>query len=379
MNIPLYPSRKFTEENAMQAVCATMSRDEKDSVSVYRILIEKLCEVTGSQQAIVTGSAEAALLNILYSWSVGKGEAVFVPSFTSPHVVMSVMQCGAVPVFVDCHRETWTMNPEKLENAVKKCMKNNELYPRAVIVSDTFGFPFDAEGIKSVCTRYGLLLVEDATAALGAELGKRKAGTLGDAAVISFKPPYGISALCDGGAVLTYDSKLAKNLRLTVNGGMKISDRDTQAIETVRRATGTPMDEVTAQLITPQLESLEGMMTLRNLAAERFTKAATNTAVKCRKINKGERGAYPVFPMCAKDQESATEMVKAFREAGIDCRAVFEKPLCRQGAFKELGVPSSEMPVGSNLSVNAFVLPCHENLTQEQIEYICQSIKKICI
>lgn len=379
MNIPLYESRQFTEEEAVQAVCAAMRNGARFSGNKCRELEEKVCEITGSAQAVAAGSAESALLNILYSWSVGKGEAVFVPSFADPYVVLSVMQCGAVPVFVDCHRDTWTMNPEKLENAVKKCIKSNELYPRAVIVSDTFGMPFDVDAINSVCTRYGLLLIEDTLMALGAEYGGRKAGTFGDAAVIGFTTSMGISALCNGGAALTNDPQLAKNLRLSVSGGVKITDTSTEAAETVRRAAGAPMDEVTARLIAPQLERIKGKTALRTLAAKRFAEAAGSTAVKCRKMNVGEIGAHPVFPLCAKDQESAAEMVRAFRTAGIECRAVFSKPLCRQPAFKELGVPSSEMPVGSNLSVSTFMLPCHEELTEEQIGYICHAIKKICI
>ncbi len=349
------------------------------SSALCRELETEICSLTGAAAARATNSTASALRSLLYSWSVCRGEAVFVPSFVKPYVVFAVLESGATPVFVDCDRETWNMSADKLESAVKKCIKNNELYPRAVIVSDMFGLPFDCTEINSVCAEYGLLLIEEAAAALGAKWQDKSAGTLGDAAVISFRPPLSVSAFADAGAALTDDMQLAKNIKLIVEGGQKVFSSTTGAREAVRRADASAMDCFTAGLLIPQLGSAAEKAEKRRKIAEKLKKAAEGTAVKFQMEKDGVQSAYPAFALCAEDKGSAERMVQAFRESKIECEAVFSKPLCRHAAFKDLGCQTSDVPVGSNLSVCTFMLPCHEELTEEQTERICSAIKMICV
>ncbi len=369
MKIPLYLSKRFTQEQALRAVKEAVDGERGLETSACRALEEKLCEITGAACAVTAASAEDALENLFAAWSVGGKDAVFVPSFINPYILFAIIQCGATPIFVDCDSETWSISAEKLESAVKKCIKKGELYPRAVVAEDVFGMPFDADGVNDICSRYGLLLIENARTAQGAKYNGKSAGALGDAAVFSFKPPFGISAFSDGGAILTNDLRLDKNLR----------PAKPCAMETVRRVGYAPMDGITARLIAPQLESIEENVSKRNRNAEYFAQAVRETSLKTLKAAKNSVCAYPVFPLCAESQSAAAEMVNAFREADIECGGMFSKPLCRQPAFKRFGVQASEMPVGSMLSTCIFVLPCHEGLTQEQTEYICDRIKKICI
>ena len=109
MGIPLYTSKTLTTENAE--------------------LENELCRILGVSAAVLADNRGDALRNLLYAWSVCRGEAVFVPSFAEPYIIFAVLECGAVPVFVDCDIDTWHMSAEKLEKAVKKCIKQNELYP----------------------------------------------------------------------------------------------------------------------------------------------------------------------------------------------------------------------------------------------------------
>lgn len=366
--IPLYSSRHFTQEQALQAMRkATDGHFGVDTAC--RELERELCRATGAVSAVTAASAEAALENLLAAWSVGDKDAVFVPSFVKPYILFAVMQCGAVPVLVDCDRETWTISPKKLESAVEKCIKAGDLYPRAVIAEDTFGIPFDADAVGNVCTRYGLLLIENVWTAYGAKYKGKKAGTLGDAAIVSFKPPFGISAVCDGGAVLTGDLRLEKSLRPVKSIGA----------ETVRRVGYAQMDEITARLIAPQLENIEEAAEKRRHNAERFIKALHETSVRTVVGDENTVCAYPVFPLCVKNQEDVAVVTETLRKADIEYRCMFSKPLCRQPAFKRLGVQASEIPIGSMLSTCTVALPCHEDLTGEQTEYICDAIKMLCV
>ena len=282
-------------------------------------------------------------------------------------------------MFVDCDRDTWCMSAQKLESAVKKCVKANELYPRAAIVSDLFGMPFECAEISRVCAEYGLLLIEDASSAMGSVCKGRKAGTLGDASVISFPSLVSSNIQGDSAVVLTDDVQLAKNIKLTVNGGEKVFGASTGAKETVRRGETSVMDDLTASLLHMNISETDKSAEKRRRNAELLKKAAEGTSVKFQIEKEGVQGAYPVFTLCAEDKESAERMVQAFRESGIESRAVYSKPLCRHAAFKELGCQISDVPVGSELSVCTFLLPCHEKLTDKEVEYIGEKIKTICV
>ncbi len=379
MKIPLYASCGITREAAAQVLDFAVREKVGDPFSARRELEAEICLRLGVTAAKVTYNTASALRALLCSWSICRGEAVFVPSFAPTFVIFSVLESGAVPVFVDCDSDTWCMSAAKLEGTVKKCIKSNELYPRAVIVSDVFGMPFDYSAINSVCIKYGLILIEDASAAFGAEWNEKKAGSLGDASVIGLARPFDIGVSGSVGAALANDDRAAANIRIAVEGGQKVFSGTTGASEAVCRGEASVIDELTAGLIALKLADMEKNIAKRRQTAERLKTAAEGTAVKYQKAENGVYGAYPVFPLCAEDKESAERMIKGFRELETECEAVFSKPLCRHAAFKSLGASASDLPVGSSLSVGSFVLPCHEELTEKQIEHICEAIKRICV
>ncbi len=374
MSITLYASDIITKEEVTKAVDNIFS---KKACSAVDILEKEICSLTGAAASRAADSAESALRALLYSWSVCRGEAVFVPSFANPFTVLTVMESGAVPVFVDCDRDTWNISASKLESAVKKCLKNNELYPRAVIACDMFGLPFDCQEISDVCARYGLLLIEDGSMAFGAEIKGKKTGTLGDSSVVEFRNPMIAGAYA--AAALTDDIRLAKNVSIALNGGRRISDNATGASEIIRMGNRTALNEFYAELMLINSLTKNEAAEKRRAAAEKYKEAAKGTAVTYQAEKDDVKGAYPVFALCAQDKESAERMVKEFCEAEIECKALFSKPLCRHSAFKDIGCQTSDVPVGSNLSVCTFMLPCHEKLTEKEINYICEKIKQICV
>lgn len=378
MDIPLYALCKTTREEAADIV-ENIINENGECTDKCRELELQMCEMAGVKYTRVTHCISSALRNVLLSWSVCQGEAVFVSSFANSYDIFAVMECGATPILVDCDRETWCMSPEKLEAAVKKCIKNNELYPRAVIVNDTFGMPFDADRINDVCARYGLLLVEDATGAMGGEYKGRKTCSLGDAAVTSFQPPMNIEKSDRGGAALTDNSQLAKTLKITAAGGMKVFSNATGAKEMVRRGSVSTMSEFAAAALSVRLKNLDERISRRRRNTEKLKKATEGTKLRFQKENEGVAGSCPVFAVCAPDKESMEQMVGFFKSDGIECEAIYSKPMCRNAALKDFGYLVSDLPVGSDISVCSFMLPCHEELTDEQVDFVCKAIKKYCI
>src|SRR6185295_19212313 len=105
--------------------------------------------------ALSCGSGTEALILPLMAWGVGPGDAVFCPAFTFAATAEAPPLVGASPVFVDIRRETYNLDPEKLDAAIVAVKAEGRLTPRAVIAVDLFGQPADYPALAAVCAEHG--------------------------------------------------------------------------------------------------------------------------------------------------------------------------------------------------------------------------------
>ena len=170
----------------------------------------------GSPNAIGASSGTAALHLCMVAFGIRPGDEVIVPSFTFVAVANAIRYVGASPVFVDIDPITLNMDPERAEAAITN-------KTRAIVAVHTFGYPADMDALLTIARRHGLLLIEDACEAIGAEFQGRKVGALGDAGVFAFYPNKQITA-GEGGMIVTRDSAVAKKIRALRNQGRYETD-----------------------------------------------------------------------------------------------------------------------------------------------------------
>lgn len=151
-------------------------------------------------------SCTAAIHLALLQLGVKPGDDVVCQSFTFCASVNPVVYLGARPVLVDSEYETWNMNPELLEYAIKKCIAEKGKTPKAVIPVHLYGMPAKMDEIATVASRYGIPVLEDAAEALGSEYKGRKCGTFGDFATFSFNGNK-IITTSGGGALVCGDEE----------------------------------------------------------------------------------------------------------------------------------------------------------------------------
>jgi dTDP-4-amino-4,6-dideoxygalactose transaminase len=145
---------------------------------------EVLGLATGRSHVAALSSGTAALHLALRMLGVGRGDRVYVSTFTFCGSVNPILYEGAEPVFVDSDA-SWTMDPALLEEALSADDRRGTL-PKAVVAVDLYGQIADYDRIAAVCARFGVPLIEDAAEALGATDRARKAGSFGDFAILSF-------------------------------------------------------------------------------------------------------------------------------------------------------------------------------------------------
>ncbi|OOV29248.1 pyridoxal phosphate-dependent aminotransferase [Flavobacterium sp. LM5] len=152
-----------------------------------------------------TNSGTSALHLGLLLLGVQAGDEVLCQTFTFSASVNPVFYLGATPVFVDSEPLTWNMCPEALETAIKDRMKKGKK-PKAIIVVDSYGMPFQADSIQAIAAKYSIPILEDSAEALGSRYKGRPCGTLGDLGVFSFNGNK-IITTSSGGAILVANEK----------------------------------------------------------------------------------------------------------------------------------------------------------------------------
>ncbi len=135
--------------------------------------------------AVALSSGTAAIHLGLRLLGVGPGDEVLCPTLTFAASCNPIVYLGAKPVFLDSERSSWNLDPELLETVLKTRAATNRI-PKALVVVHLFGQCADMDPIATICSRYGVRILEDAAEALGAVYRGRPAGSLGDVAALSF-------------------------------------------------------------------------------------------------------------------------------------------------------------------------------------------------
>jgi len=168
----------------------------------------KLAAYIGVRHLITVNSGSSANLvafsiltsSLLGDRAIKKGDEVITVAAGFPTTVNPIIQCGAIPVFVDVDSETHNVNANLIEDAISPRTK-------AIMLAHTLGNPFDCLKVKAICERHNLWLIEDCCDALGATFDGKMVGTWGDIGTLSFYPAHHIT-MGEGGAVFMTDPLL---------------------------------------------------------------------------------------------------------------------------------------------------------------------------
>lgn len=267
---------------------------------------KKWAELIGAKRCLTTVNGTNALICAVRNLDIGAGDEVLVPPFTFIATPLSILQNGAMPVFVDIDEETWQIDPSKIEAKITPRTK-------AILPVHIYGIPADMERIMAIARKHNLLVVEDACQAWLAEINHKKVGTFGNAGCFSFQNskhcPMG-----EGGAIVSDDEAYMDRCYSYHNfGGLKIT------------GTKLRLAEYQAAIGLAQLKRLEEQTAKRNENADYLrSKLKEIPGILPNKLYKGvTRGAYHLFPFRYKKDAfkgmSRSQFIKAMNAEGISC------------------------------------------------------------
>jgi dTDP-4-amino-4,6-dideoxygalactose transaminase len=178
------------------------------NVNAFENSLAKYC---GVQHAAALSSGTAAIHLALIIMGVEQGDEVIASSFTFSATVNPIVYQGATPVLVDSEPETWNMDPERLETAIKERIKKGKK-PKAIIPVHLYGMPANMEEIMKIANKYEIPVLEDAAEALGSCFMGKSVGSFGKMAVLSFNGNK-IITTSGGGALISNEKGLIEKAR----------------------------------------------------------------------------------------------------------------------------------------------------------------------
>ena len=338
-----------------------------------------LSEFCGAKHSITCGSGTDALLLPLMAWHIQKGDAVFVPAFTFFATAEVVSLLGATPIFVDIDRETFNIDPAKLEKAIEAVIsqddtihplpviaKQQKLVPKAVIAVDLFGLPADYTRILSLAEKYDLKVLEDAAQGFGGEACGKKACNMGcHAATTSFFPAKPLGCYGDGGAVFTNDDDLADVIK-----SLRVHGKGKDKYDNIRIGLNARMDTMQAAILLPKLEIFGDELEKRQQVADWYEASLTDIeGFVPPKLPRGFKSAWAQYTVLCKDEEHRSAAQAKLKELGVPTMIYYVTPLPFLEVYSELGYAKGDFTVSEEYSERVLSLPMFPYLFEREAGY----------
>jgi dTDP-4-amino-4,6-dideoxygalactose transaminase len=299
----------------------------------------ELAGYLGVDHVVGVANGTDAITIALRALGVGPGDDVVVPSFTFYATAEAVVTAGARPVFCDIDPDTFCVTAETVERALTPAA-------RAVVAVHLFGTPAPMDELQELARARGLVLLEDAAQATGAQLGGRRVGAFGDAATFSFFPSKNLFCLGDGGAIATGDGDVASRARLLRLHG----SRDKEIYQEV--GYNSRLDALQAAVLRVGLTRLDGWNAARAALARAYAQEGLGELVE---LPRHPDGAEPAPHMYVVKSDRREQIARALGSEGIETRAVYERPIHRQPAMtpyaKGADLPGTDHAARTNLAL----------------------------
>jgi dTDP-4-amino-4,6-dideoxygalactose transaminase len=341
-----------------------------------------------AKHSIAISSGTDALRFALMVCGVKPGDVVVTVPHTFIATTEAISQAGALPEFVDIDARTYNMDPEKLkEYFEKQCEPNEsgELISRrssrpvtAIVPVHLYGQTADMDAILELADQYGLIVIEDACQAHGAEYfsAKRdrwmKAGSMGRAAAFSFYPGKNLGACGEAGAVTTNDADLAKKIHmLRDHGQAKKYYHDMEGYN-------GRLDAIQAGLLHTKLTHLAKWNADRRKRASEYNGLFANaeeTIVPPFEPS-WSRAVYHLYVIRVEDRD---RMISHLKEIGIGTGIHYPIPLHLQKAYTALNYERGDFPVCEHISEQILSLPMYPQLSAQQQATVAREVLQIAL
>jgi dTDP-4-amino-4,6-dideoxygalactose transaminase len=321
---------------------------------------ENFAKFCGAKHAIGISSGTAAIHLALLACDIGSGAEVITVPNTFIATTEAISMSGAKPVFVDVDPESYNIDVSKIEAAITSKTK-------AILPIHLYGQPADMDPILEIAGRHGLLVIEDACQAHGAEYRGKRVGVLGQVGCFSFYPGKNLGAYGDGGAVVTNDSRVAEKILILKDHGQSEKNKHS------REGFNYRLDGIQAAVLNVKLKHLEDWTAKRRRNAQRYSELLQGLDVITPVEKKFAKHVFHLYIIRLHRRDALAEHLRA-RDVGVGMH--YPIALHLQEAYAHLGYRQGSFPAAEECAAQVLSLPMYAELREEQIQHVVDGIKE---
>lgn len=315
-------------------------------------------EYTVSSHCIGVANGLDALHLGLRALDIGVGDEVIVPSNTFIATWLAVSECGAVPIPVEPHIDTFNIDAGKIEAAITAKTK-------AIIPVHLYGQAVDLDPVLDIARKYNLRVLEDAAQAHGAYYKGKSIGGHGDLVAWSFYPGKNLGAFGDAGAVTTNNSTLASKIRLLQNYGSH--ERYINEV----KGFNSRLDPIQAVVLQIKLKHLSEWNNRRRKIAARYSEELAGCGLELPFVPDWTDPVWHIYSVRHPERDLLRlELTKA----GVETLIHYPIPPHLQLAYAELGYLKGTLPIAESIAESLVSLPVGPSMTEKQVDFVIEKI-----
>lgn len=318
---------------------------------------EEFAAYTGAKYCVGLASGLDALWMAFRILGIGMGDEVIVQGNTYIASVMGITMNGATPVFVEPD-DYYQIDTAKIEEKITDRTK-------AILVVHLYGQATDMKPVVELCQKYDLRLVEDCAQSHGACFEGQMTGTFGDIGCFSFYPSKNLGAFGDGGAIVTNDEQIAKDMKVYRNYGSEKRYYNKVV------GTNSRLDEIQAGLLRVRLSHMDEMTKEKQRIAERYRKELNNPKFTLPLLMDGATHVYHQFVIRSKERDA---LIDYLNEKEIGTIIHYPIPPHLAEAYAYLGFKEGDFPMTETLAKEVLSIPMYNGMTEEEQTYVIEAL-----
>ena len=318
---------------------------------------EEFAAYTGAKYCVGLASGLDALWMAFRILGIGAGDEVIVQGNTYIASVMGITMNGATPVFVEPD-DYYQIDTAKIEEKITDKTK-------AVLVVHLYGQATNMKPVVELCQKYNLRLVEDCAQSHGACFEGQMTGTFGDIGCFSFYPSKNLGAFGDGGAIVTNDEQIAKDMKVYRNYGSEKRYYNKVV------GTNSRLDEIQAGLLRVRLSHMDEMTKEKQQIAKRYREELNNPKFVLPPLMDGATHVYHQFVIRSKERDT---LIDYLNEKEIGTIIHYPIPPHLAEAYAYLGFKEGDFPMTERLAKEVVSIPMYNGMTEEEQTYVIDAL-----
>jgi dTDP-4-amino-4,6-dideoxygalactose transaminase len=345
-------------DSAVASVLARCQFVLGDEVAAFEKEFAIYC---GARHAIAVNSGTSALHLSMLAAGIAPGDEIITVPFTFVATVAAVYYTGARPVLVDIDPRSYTINVSQIEAAITERTK-------AIVPVHLYGQAADMDPILAIARRHGLVVIEDAAQAHGAEYKGQRVGGIGDLGCFSFYPSKNLGAYGEGGMIVTDNPDFAQAIYRLRDWGQD------ERYHHLLKGYNYRMDELQAAILRVKLRHLKQWTERRRSHAARYDELLAGSNIQTPEVMPCNRHVYHIYAVRVPKRDAVRE---ALRRGGIQTGIHYPSPVHLQPAYAELAYRPGDFPQSEAAAEEVLSLPMFAELTAEQQQHVVSAIRPV--